>query len=325
MPFASTRDAAKSFVRKIEPLEPSKNPYEKFRDFCEMSFCAYAKLTADADRAEALEKRYMQIVGTYRDKDAVRVYPELLAIAHGAIHAGGDFLGSVAGEMGALSTHIGQFFTPYNVSKMVAQMTLLDAGALIRENGFITVQEPASGAGGMMLAVADVLKEQGFDPTLHMLVSATDISPLCYHMTFLQLTLRGIPASVTHGDTLRMERFSSAWTPPTIAFLEKHGRLFDELSTASEIAAVLETEKATNLFLPEPTTPRSRRTAPASNGEPPTWVDSLAAESQPDVVTQMTDKPEESRDVTEADTGAPPSFVERMKKRRENETLTLDL
>ena len=68
MPSASTRDAAKSFVNKITPLDTSKNPYEKFRDFCEMAFCAYAKLTADADRAEALEKRYMQIVGTYRDK-----------------------------------------------------------------------------------------------------------------------------------------------------------------------------------------------------------------------------------------------------------------
>ena len=145
--------------------------------------------------------------------------------------------------MGALSGHTGQFFTPYNVSKLVAQMTIMEAGALIQEKGFLTVEEPASGSGGMMLAVADVLQEQGFDPTLHMLVSATDISPLCYHMTFLQLTLRGIPAYVTHGDTLRRERFSSAWTPPTLAFLEKHGRLFDDLPSAeSAVAAAGETE-----------------------------------------------------------------------------------
>ena len=170
----------------------------------------------------------MQIVGTYRDKDTVRAYPELLGLAANAIQQGCDFLGSVATEMEVLNAQIGQFFTPYEVARFVAMMSLEDAEAFIRQNGFLTLQEPASGAGGMVLAVAQALQDNGFDPGLHMLVNAIDVSPLCFHMTYLQLTLRGIPALVEHGNTLTGERFARAWTPATTAFYLHHGRLFPE-------------------------------------------------------------------------------------------------
>ena len=155
----------------------------------------------------------MQIVCTYRNKDTVRAYPELLGLAANAIRQGCDFLGSVATEMEVLNAQIGQFFTPYEVARMMAMMSLEDAAALIRQNGFLTLQEPASGAGGMVLAAAQTLQDNGFDPGLHMLVNAIDVSRLCFHMTYLQLSLRGIPALVEHGNTLSGERFARAWTP----------------------------------------------------------------------------------------------------------------
>jgi hypothetical protein len=66
-----------------------------------------------------------------------------------------------------------------------------------------------------------------------MLVNAIDISPLCFHMTFLQLALRGIPALVEHGNTLSGERFARAWTPATTALYLRHGRLFPEAPAAT--------------------------------------------------------------------------------------------
>ena len=79
----------------------------------------------------------------------------------------------------------------------------------------------------MILAVADILEKRGYNPSEHMLVQAIDISPLCYHMTYVQLALRGIPAAVIRGNSLSMEQFESAWTPETAPFYQKHGRLFD--------------------------------------------------------------------------------------------------
>ena len=218
-----------AFIKKLSALDREKSVNEKFRDFCELCFCAKAKRMAQTkERADELEDRYMQIVGSYRDKDTVRAYPELLALAACGVQQGCDFLGSVATQMEALSTDLGQFFTPYEAARMMAAMTLGDAGELISRNGFLTVQEPASGAGGMVLAAAQELEAQGFNARLHMLVHATDLSALCFHMTYLQLSLRGIPALVTHGNSLTLETFARAWTPPTMAFYDHHGRLFPE-------------------------------------------------------------------------------------------------
>jgi hypothetical protein len=178
----------------------------------------------------------MQIVGTYRNKDTVRAYPALLALADSAVMQGCDFLGSVATQMEVLNAQIGQFFTPWEVARLMASITLENPGGIIAEKGFLTLQEPASGAGGMVLAAADVLAQQAFDPGLHMLVHAIDVSPLCFHMTYLQLSLRGIPALVEHGNTLSGERFARAWTIATNDFYLRHGRLFPE-PTAEERAA----------------------------------------------------------------------------------------
>ncbi|MGH9721491.1 MAG: SAM-dependent DNA methyltransferase, partial [Bryobacteraceae bacterium] len=181
------QDCVSAFIKRLTALDREKSAYEKFRDFCEMAFCACAMTTAPTpERAQEMEDRYMQIVGTYRDKDTVRAYPALLALAGSAIPQGCDFLGSVATELEVLNAQIGQFFTPYDVARMMAMMSLEGAADMIAANGFLTLQEPASGAGGMVLAAADTLAQQGFDPGLHMLVNAIDLSPLCFHMTYLQ-------------------------------------------------------------------------------------------------------------------------------------------
>jgi type I restriction-modification system DNA methylase subunit len=71
--------------------------------------------------------------------------------------------GQVVGELELINGHIGQCFTPYDVSRLMAEITLQDAEDLIREKGFITLMEPASGAGGVIIAAADVIAKQGFD------------------------------------------------------------------------------------------------------------------------------------------------------------------
>jgi hypothetical protein len=222
------RDPVKEFVKGLEKLDHSRSTREKFRDLMEMGYCAYAKLTASPERAEELEARYMRIVNGYPNKDTVRAYPELLAIVQYAVEGGGmDFLGRVAGELNVLDGDMGQIFTPFEVSQMMAEMLLCDVGQFIEQQGYVTICEPACGSGGMMIAAADVIQSYGFNPTLHMLVQATDISPIAYYMGYLQLTFRGIPAAVIRGNSLSLEVFESAWTLPALMFKMRHGHLFD--------------------------------------------------------------------------------------------------
>jgi hypothetical protein len=160
--------------------------------------------------------------------DDVRKMPTLLAITASAIQEGGcDFLGQVTGDLELITGHMGQFFTPYDVSRMIAEMTLDTVDEIIAEQGFVTIQEPACGAGGMIIAAADVLQRKGFDIGQQLYVDATDISPMCFKMSYLQASLRGIPATIRRGNTLSLEMFDQAHTPAFLPFYLSHREAFD--------------------------------------------------------------------------------------------------
>lgn len=218
----------KDFIKILEQMDRSKHRQDHFRNFCEMTYCAYAKLTApNEERADKLEDQYMSIVGSYKNKDDVRLMPKLASLTIQALHKKGcDFLGEIAGEIEALDKKNGQFFTPYDVSKMMAHITLPDIEPLVKEDGFFSMSDPAAGAGCMILAAADIIDEQGFDYSEILSVQAVELNKSTYHMLFVQLALKGIAAEVIHGNSLSLENFEIAHTPAALYFIGKHETLF---------------------------------------------------------------------------------------------------
>ena len=224
----------KEFVRCLEKIDRSKHSTDVFRDFTHMAFCALSKrATPCPTKAAQIEAAYMQTVATYRDPEDVRRMPELLAIATTALTAGGcDFLGEVAGEIGALDGKLGQFFTPYEVSRLIVEMTLADAPALIERQGFITIQEPAAGAGGMILAAADVLTSKGIDLARQVWFEAVELNRSTYHMAYIQTALRGVAGRVVNGNSLSLEVFGSAYTHAAWTFIDANGDPFRKQKAA---------------------------------------------------------------------------------------------
>ena len=82
-----------------------------------------------------------------------------------------------------------------------------------RDKPFITLSEPACGAGCMTLAFASVLREAGYSPHRYLWVSATDIDPLAAGMAYIQLSLCGIAGEVVIGNALNDERRRVLLTP----------------------------------------------------------------------------------------------------------------
>lgn len=214
-------ESIKLFIKMLESGSRSFGVYERFRHFCEMAYCACAKTTATSqEKADALEERYMKIVETYPNKADVNIYGEMMGLACMRVMEGGiDFLGTVASQLELLDARQGQFFTPYPVCRMMAKMLLQGQVAQdIERDGYFTLNEPAAGAGAIVLAAADELQEMGYNPVVNMLVTAMDISQIAYYMCYLQLTWRGVAAQVFRGNTLSMEVFESAWTPAIYLF-----------------------------------------------------------------------------------------------------------
>ena len=123
-----------------------------------------------------------------------------------------DLLTDIFEKLGISNKETGQFFTPFHISKLAVKLTGINEDE-IKQKGYITLHEPATGAGGMILAYANELKEKGFNPSKNLYVVACDIDILCTYMTYLQLAMYDIPAVVVNGDTLTLKEHFVLYTP----------------------------------------------------------------------------------------------------------------
>lgn len=253
----------KQFIKTFTRLAHHRERHDVLADFLEMAFCAVRKTTLpEGPAADAIEERYMAVVRRNKVEDVRGPMPELLGITRLAVQAGGcDFLGQVIVELELPNQHMGQFFTPYDVSRMMAEMTFDTVDEIIAEQGFVTVLEPACGAGGMIIAAADVLEARGFDIGRQLYVDATDISPTCFKMSYLQASFRGIPAIIRRGNTLSLERFEHAVTPVFFGFYATHKEGFDAWQrgegrgAVSYDAEIAQRDAEAQLAEPEPPAP----------------------------------------------------------------------
>ena len=164
----------------------------------------------------------------------MKIFAECLSLftdeIHAAIHGNAmfrDFAGELYMASGTNSKGLGQFFTPYHVSHLMAQINLEKDRFLneIEENPdrVITFYEPACGAGGLMVAAIDVMHSAGINYSHNMFIDCGDIDPRCFHMSYLTLSLLGAPAVVRLGDALAM-KYHRAWFTPAYIFNWPHFR-----------------------------------------------------------------------------------------------------
>lgn len=144
------------------------------------------------------EERHKSIMAKY-DKNEQEKLADLggmLALAYE--EELGDLLGEIYMESGSGNKNTGQFFTPFHVSYLTAQLALnYEAGKKM------TLNEPSCGGGGMIIATAKALKEKGIDYQRYMNVVAQDLDWTSVYMCYVQLSLLGICAVVIQGDTLQ--------------------------------------------------------------------------------------------------------------------------
>lgn len=191
--------------------------YDVFRDFVELAACSLAN-ACDPVGFDVREAQYMRTVGKY-SSDEVQRFPMMLGeLVEAMAEEPGDVLGKVFGELEQGNAARGQFFTPIEICKLMAGLSMDPAhvNRLIAERGFITVQEPAVGAGAMVIALALHLQDIGINYQQHMHVTCVDVDARAVHMAYVQFTLLGIPAIVVLGNTLTLEQHEVWHTPAHI-------------------------------------------------------------------------------------------------------------
>lgn len=200
----------RSFIHSIEAASSGKRTWQVFSDFCECAALALAN-SLPTPQWEKREQRYHQLRESYRVEDLSHFSFALSCVIE-ALQAGEhDFLGQCFMEMDMGSHWHGQFFTPYELCRMMARMIFSPDD--MNDKEFITVDEPACGAGGMLIGFAQAMRDAGFNYQRQLYVTATDIDPLCVHMCYVQLTLLHIPATIVHGNSLTLETWATWITP----------------------------------------------------------------------------------------------------------------
>ena len=162
-------------------------------------------------KIDALEEEYLQTIEKY-DKDEVRQFGDLLACVIELLQvAPYDILGKLYMSLEISNKHSGQFFTPFNVSLFMA--TLAYDKDEVKTKSYMTLHDPACGAGGLVLAMAKLLIDDGHNPVNALWCKCVDIDRIAAFMCFIQLTLWNIPAQVVVGNTLTLEEKQVFYTP----------------------------------------------------------------------------------------------------------------
>ncbi|KHT26740.1 hypothetical protein RC98_13655 [Pectobacterium carotovorum subsp. carotovorum] len=201
-----------TFIRQFQEIAPHESRWTVFSDFMHMSAAA---LHNRCHFVQEIEDDYMRRIRRYKKADQKR-FPMLFnTLVEGMEFSASDFLGSVFMELELGDRRRGQYFTPYSIAYMMAKMQLSDGLPALTsgERDFITVSDPACGAGGMVVAMAQAMLEAGFNPQKQMVAVCVDIDSVAAMMAYVQLALCGIPAMVIVGNSLSME-FRQTWRTP---------------------------------------------------------------------------------------------------------------
>jgi type I restriction-modification system DNA methylase subunit len=198
----------KRFIDLFTNFAYRHNEWQVWRDFVATAACAISNVF-DNTHYDQREKLYLDVMERYEPKE-IEMFPKLLAIVVNALDENPhqDYLGTLF-QLFELSNHWrGQFFTPYSVCEMIAKMQMQGLEERINNKGYVSVNDPACGAGALLIAFANAARANGINYQESVFFVAQDIDMTAAMMCYIQLSLIGCPGYVIVGDTLKH--------PPTV-------------------------------------------------------------------------------------------------------------
>lgn len=189
-------DHQKNFLKIFNSLTGKHSRWEIWEDFVTLTAIEISNST-DKVNAPERTKMYQTIVSKYSAKERDGMVEMLAEVIMGMEqNPDQDFLGSLYMMCELGNDHAGQFFTPYDVCRCMAEITF-DPKLHPDMEGFISVSDPACGAGATLLAFLNVCKRRNICYHNKVLVIAQDIDfivgLMCYiviHSVRLEHSMR---------------------------------------------------------------------------------------------------------------------------------------
>lgn len=196
----------KAFLDAFGRLTNRYRAWDIWRDFITMFACSLSN-PLDKEHRDKREVLYLDIIKKY-NKQEQELFPELAAQTVLALEENPeqDFLGSIFMALNLGNEHNGQFFTPYHICELMAEVTMNDTLQKVEQDGYVSINDPCCGAGATLIAGIHAARKQLEKSNLnyqnHLLVVAQDIDETVALMCYIQLSLLGVAGYVKVGNSL---------------------------------------------------------------------------------------------------------------------------
>lgn len=115
------------FLKSFQKLTYRRRAWDVWRDYILLHACSISNVL-DKDNYDQREKRYLKIIHQY-SKEEQAIFPELAAYTTMALDQNQeqDFLGKMFMRLDLGNRSAGQFFTPYHVCELMAEVVATNA------------------------------------------------------------------------------------------------------------------------------------------------------------------------------------------------------
>lgn len=192
----------REFVKIIQELCYGRQPWEVWSDVITVMACSIANaIDKSPKRHENREREYADCI---KRLGGVEKPAQLFTILVEALEANPDqdFLGELYMALELGNHWKGQFFTPYNVSQLMSEMTNGDCQEQIAKKGWISICDPCVGGGAMLIAAANTIQRQKINYQNHVLFVGQDVDRVVGLMAYIQISLLGCPGYIVIANTL---------------------------------------------------------------------------------------------------------------------------
>ena len=217
-----TYSIQQQLINEFNSLTYKQSPFQVWQDFITMTACMIAN-SVDRRHFEKRETLYLNIAKKYT-KDELHQFAKMVSHIILALEENPeqDFLGAIFETLQLGNGRNGQFFTPYYISKLMAEIQISDKtlSNQLKEKGFITVNDCAYGAGSLLIAFANTARNKKINYQKQILFIGQDIDFIPAMMCYIQLSLLGCAGYVLIGDTLAnppttsLNRNDTVWYMP---------------------------------------------------------------------------------------------------------------
>lgn len=193
----------KQIAKLLNGLCYSRTRWEVWQDFIEMAGLSLANAFPGPYR-EQREKTYLARAEKYKAAER-DVIAQMLAEVVMAFEddPDQDFLGELFMVLELSNEWKGQFFTPYNVCRAMAKLSFTEIlQSEVEKRGWVSVNDPACGAGALLIAAANEAQRLGINYQTDMLFVAQDIDYLAGLMCYIQMSVLGFAGYVVIADTI---------------------------------------------------------------------------------------------------------------------------